>query len=76
MRNHVRLLGSALVVCAAVCGGYWAFSPGPSVESSSGFSAIDSFGACTEAILDRNSGKTLLGFCPAQGIVTLTAGLH
>ena len=75
MRIHVRLLGSVFVGCAVICGSYWAFSPATSLESRSALSAIDPFGACTEAILDRNSGKTRLGFCPARGIVTLTAGL-
>ncbi len=66
----------ALVVSAVACAGYWALSTTTSVEHKAHTSRIDPFGACTEATLDRTSGNTQLGFCPAQGTVTLTAELR
>jgi hypothetical protein len=74
MRKQRQLM--ALVVSAVACAGYWALSPATPIDSKPHSSGIDPFGACTQATLDRTSGKTQLGFCPAQGTVTLTAGLR
>jgi hypothetical protein len=76
MRNHVRLCASLLLVCAVAYGGYHAFAPASSEGTQASVPNIDPFGTCTEASLDRTSGQTRLGYCPAPGTLTLTAGLH
>ncbi len=76
MRTHVRLCASLLLVCAVGYGSYHAFAPASPDGTQASVSSIDPFGACTEASLDRASGQTRLGYCPASGTVTLTAGLH
>ena len=75
MRKHVRLLGSVLVVGAMAYGSYLTLSPAPSADQPA-IAAMDPFGTCTQASLDRTSGETRLGYCPAAGTVSLTAGLR
>ena len=75
MRGHLRLYGSVLLACAVIYGSYQFVSPEIEREVLPLPSKIGAFRTCTEASLDRSSGKTRLGFCPAPGIVTQTAGL-